>query len=229
MKKQLLIVLLIIFMTGCAAPSQITEQKQEMENNIEIEKNDSIYLYSTEDESLVEESQPSEKFSIIHFPDFEYPLGWQILSMTGFESNSNEIVNANDLYKSEVDNIRVTDINFERPHDLGNYGRHVDVQIKEYVFKDPLDDLDQYLSKFDDYYGVHGKVETYKSQTGETYKVWIGENVVYDGFYVIYLTSYIDENNNFHLVEISKKDTDLKLLMDQLKPIVDSLKLNKKV
>jgi hypothetical protein len=210
MKKTILIVptiLMFLSFTGCA--------KQQNPNNAQ----------SRTPEPVVDEIKNETPTSVlVKFPLFDHPLGWQIISMTDIDLIQSYKNSAKETFGTNILGYRSTEINFDKPHDIGPYDRTVDIQIQDFVFETPPETSGKYLEKIERAWGLQGEKENYSSPTGLDFVAWLGQSPVYDTNMVLYVTKYTDGEGQKHFVEISRMGSDHETIKSALKPVIDSLK-----
>ena len=199
--------LLFLFFTDCAKQPNLT------------------YTKNSTPEQVSNEVKKEIPFSVqVEMPLFDYPLGWQIISMTDIEQIQPYKNSAKETFGTNILGYRITEINFDRPHDIGPYDGSVDIQIQDLVFELPPTNPNEYLAKIESAWGVQGTIEDYTSPTGLNFAVWQGNSPAYEADLVLYVTQYTDKEGQKHFVEISRMGSDHKIIKNSLKPVIDSLK-----
>jgi hypothetical protein len=120
----------------------------------------------------------------------------------------------------DIERLDETNINFERPHDIGPYDGYSDIIITDTIYKDQVTTSTDYIEKKQIDNG--GTLETYTSPKGVEYKVWNVENYGYEAQYTFFVTDYKNDDG-YHIVEISTFRSDFEENTKKLKPIVDSI------
>lgn len=160
----------------------------------------------------------------VKMPSFDQPLGWQIISMTDVDLIEPYKNSAEETFGTEVLGYRSTEINFDRPHDIGPYGRTVDIQIQDFIFETPPATPEEYLAKLETAWGSQGEKENHTSPSGLEFVTWLGQSPAYEADMVLYVTEYTDGEGEKHFVEISRMGVGHETIKAVLKPLVDSLK-----
>lgn len=155
---------------------------------------------------------------------FDYPLGWQILTMSDIDLIQPYKNSAEETFKTNVSELRAIEINFNQPHDIGPYDRTVDIAIQDFVFEISPKSAEEFIKKIESAWEQKGEVENYKSESEVDFLVWLGQSPVYELDLIIYVTQYVDSEGQKHFVEISRMGTDHEAIKDELAPVIDSLK-----
>ncbi len=160
----------------------------------------------------------------VKMPIFDHPLGWQILSMTDIDLIQGYKDAAKETFGTNVLGYRSTEINFDKPHDIGPYDRTVDIQIQDFIFETSPATSEEYLAKIESAWGEKGKTENYTAPTGLDFVVWLGQSPTYETDLVLYVAKYSDNDGQKHFVEISRMGTGQEEIKSALKPVIDSFK-----
>ncbi|QQR84028.1 hypothetical protein IPJ72_02425 [Candidatus Peregrinibacteria bacterium] len=198
MKKIMLILLFglaLSLTTGCTQNGKVNELESESLNSIPVK-----------------------------MPTFERSANWQVLSMSDIdliEPYKEAVANS---FETNILGYRSTEINFDQPHNLGPYGRTVDVQIQDIIFETPPETPEDYLTKLENAWGQKGQKEAYTAASGLHLVQWLGQSPAYEAKLVLYVTRYTDDAGQNHFVEISRMGTEYEAIQSSLKPIVNSLK-----